>query len=102
MNLDGEAAKQLERCMAEGGVAVFPSDTVYGLCCDPDDERATRRLYELKGRPAARACAVMFFSLELALATLEELHDAERAALHALLPGPVTALISNRGGRYPS
>ncbi|MHB8532417.1 MAG: L-threonylcarbamoyladenylate synthase [Solirubrobacteraceae bacterium] len=100
MKLDDGAAERLERCVAEGGVAVFPSDTVYGVCCDPDDEQATRRLYELKGRPPARACAVMFFSLEVALQTLDDLHDAERAALHALLPGPVTVLISNRAGRY--
>ncbi len=102
MNLDDEAAEQLEKCIAEGGVAVFPSDTVYGVCCDPGNEQATRRLYMLKGRPSARACAVMFFSLEVALDTLDDLHDAERTALLALLPGPVTVLISNRAGRYPS
>ena len=49
--------------MAAGGVAVFPSDTVYGVCCDPEDHDAARRMYELKGRPAARSCAVMFFAL---------------------------------------
>lgn len=102
MNLDDEAAERLQECVAEGGVAVFPSDTVYGVCCDPENEQATRRLYVLKGRPSARACAVMFFSLDVALETLDDLHDAERTALHALLPGPVTALISNRAGRYPS
>ncbi len=54
----------LQECVAGGGVAVFPSDTVYGVCCDPENERAARRLYELKGRPAARASAVMFFALD--------------------------------------
>ncbi|HEY0516279.1 MAG TPA: L-threonylcarbamoyladenylate synthase [Solirubrobacteraceae bacterium] len=102
MKLDDEAAEQLEQCVAEGGVAVFPSDTVYGVCCDPENEQATRRLYMLKGRPSARACAVMFFSLDVAMDALEDLHDAERTALHALLPGPVTVLISNRAQRYPS
>jgi L-threonylcarbamoyladenylate synthase len=79
---------------------VFPTDTVYGLCCDPEDEDAARRLYELKGRAATRACAVMFFALEPALLTLSELTDAERVALRALLPGPVTVLLANRGGQF--
>jgi tRNA A37 threonylcarbamoyladenosine synthetase subunit TsaC/SUA5/YrdC len=35
---------ELQRCLAADGVAVFPSDTVYGLCCDPDSERAARRM----------------------------------------------------------
>ena len=74
--VDGDA-QRLQECVAGGGVAVFPTDTVYGLCCDPQDEAAARRLYALKGRPPARACAVMFFSLEPALQTLEQLREAE-------------------------
>jgi L-threonylcarbamoyladenylate synthase len=93
-------ARRLQDCVAGGGVAVFPSDTVYGVCCDPDDEAAARRLYALKGRPAARACAVMFFDLEAALAALGDLVEVERAALAALLPGPVTLLLANRSGAF--
>jgi L-threonylcarbamoyladenylate synthase len=91
---------RLERCMAGGGVAVFPSDTVYGVCCDPENEQAAKRLYELKGRPAARPAAVMFFALEPALAALPELPDTERRALQALLPGPVTLLLANPAQRF--
>ena len=100
VTLDEEAADRLRECVTAGGVAVFPSDTVYGVCCDPDNEEAARRLYALKGRPSARACAVMFFSLEDALDELDDLHESERDALHALLPGPVTALLANRSRRF--
>src|SRR5207253_3237474 len=93
-------AQALEDCVAAGGVAVFPSDTVYGVCCDPDDEQAATRLYELKGRPTSRACAVMIFALEPALEALPELTDGERAAVRALLPGPVTLLLANREARF--
>jgi L-threonylcarbamoyladenylate synthase len=91
---------RLKQCIAGGGVAVFPSDTVYGVCCDPENERAAQRLYELKGRPAARPAAVMFFALEPALAALPELPDGERCALQVLLPGPVTLLLANRAQRF--
>ncbi len=100
MTLDEDAADRLRECVTAGGVAVFPSDTVYGVCCDPDNEEAARRLYALKGRPSARACAVMFFSLEDALEELDDLHDSERDALEALLPGPVTVLLANRSQRF--
>jgi L-threonylcarbamoyladenylate synthase len=82
-------------------VAVFPADTVYGLGCDPDSEPAVKRLYELKGRPAARPAAVMFFALDLALDALGELQSRERVALRALLPGPLTLLLPNRERRFP-
>jgi L-threonylcarbamoyladenylate synthase len=93
-------ASSLGSCMAAGGVAVLPTDTVYGVCCDPDDEQAARRLYALKGRPAARPAAIMFFTLDAALATLGELRYDERAALAALLPGPVTLLLANPALRF--
>lgn len=93
-------AERLQRCVADGGVAVFPADTVYGLCCAPDDERAAKRLYALKGRPSARPAALMFFALAPALQALPELLPDERAALSALLPGPATLLLANRARAY--
>jgi L-threonylcarbamoyladenylate synthase len=91
---------RLEQCIAGGGVAVFPSDTVYGVCCDPENEQAAERLYELKGRPVARPAAVMFFALDPVLAALPELPDTELRALQALLPGPLTLLLANRAQRF--
>jgi L-threonylcarbamoyladenylate synthase len=93
-------ASRLERCVSGGGVAVFPTDTVYGICCDPESRSAARRLYELKGRPADRPAAVMFFAVEQALQALPELHDSERLAVRALLPGQLTLLLPNRRARF--
>jgi L-threonylcarbamoyladenylate synthase len=91
----------LRERLARAGVAVYPTDTVYGLGCDPDSELAVRRLYELKGRPAAQPAAVMFFALDAALDALGGLRPRERAALEAVLPGPLTLLLPNRERRFP-
>ena len=48
-------AEDFERCIAGGGIAVFPADTVYGLACDPANAAAVSRLYALKGRPPGQA-----------------------------------------------
>jgi L-threonylcarbamoyladenylate synthase len=94
-------AETLSRCIAVGGIAVFPADTVYGLACDPDDREAVQRLYMLKRRRPDKPAAVMFFSLELALAALVEIGPRTRGALEALLPGGVTLLLPNPARRYP-
>lgn len=94
-------AATFERCMAVGGVAVFPADTVYGLACDPDTPEAVTRLYALKGRRPDKPAAVMFFALDLALEALPELGERTRAAFGALLPGGVTLLVGNPAGRFP-
>jgi L-threonylcarbamoyladenylate synthase len=94
-------AAAFERCVLAGGVVVFPSDTVYGLACDPGSHVAVERLYALKGRAADKPAAVMLFSLAAALAALPGLGTRTRAALRALLPGPVTLLLPNPLGRFP-
>ena len=80
---------------------LFPSDTIYGLACDPLDPGAAARLYELKDRPPAKAAAVMFFDLDVALASLPGLGERTRTALHALMPGGVTVLLPNPSHRFP-
>ncbi len=92
---------EFEDCIAAGGVAVFPADTVYGLACDPASREAVARLYALKGRPADKPAAVMFFSLQRALDALPELGPRTRRAIEALLPGAVTLLLPNPHARYP-
>jgi L-threonylcarbamoyladenylate synthase len=96
-----EDARRLSDCLAAGGVAVFPTDTVYGLACDPRRVSAVRRLYELKGRAPDRPAAVMFFALAAALRELPDLTERECAAIEALLPGPVTLLLANRDRSFP-
>ena len=95
------ASAAFEGCIMAGGVAVFPADTVYGLACDPTSREAVARLYALKGRPADKPAAVMFFSLAPALAALPELGPRTRAAIGALLPGAVTLLLPNPLARWP-
>lgn len=87
-------------CVAAGGVAVFPADTVYGLACSPADPDALRRLYALKGRAGDKPSAVMWFDASRALAALPELGPRTRAVLQRLLPGPVTVLLANPRERF--
>jgi len=94
-------AQELESCIAAGGVALFPADTVYGLAADPDSAAAVDRLYELKRRRPDQPSAVMFFGLAPALAALPKLGFRTRAAFEQLLPGPLTLIVPNPERRYP-
>lgn len=100
---DGAPAARaaLERTVAAGGVAVFPSDGVYGLACDPLSAAAIARIHALKGRDDGKPSAVMFFSPLILRELLASLGERTRAALAALLPGPVTAVVHNPERRYP-
>jgi L-threonylcarbamoyladenylate synthase len=95
------ARSALERCVGDGGVAIFPADTLYGLACDPLDAGAVARIHKLKGRDEGRPSAVMYFSPLAMRELVSGLGERSRQAVADLLPGPVTLVIANPERRYP-
>jgi L-threonylcarbamoyladenylate synthase len=100
---DGAAPARaaLERCIGEGGVAVFPADGLYGLACDPLDAEAIARIHRIKGRDEGKSSAVLYFSALAMRELVEALGPRTGAAVGALLPGPVTLVLANPRHRYP-
>jgi L-threonylcarbamoyladenylate synthase len=96
-----EDVATFERCIAVGGVALFPADTVYGLATEPDSREGVERLYRIKRRRPDQPAAVMFFDVELALTALPELGARTREAVRRLLPGATTVVLPNPARRYP-
>jgi L-threonylcarbamoyladenylate synthase len=94
---------RFEGCIREGGIAVFPTDTLYGIGCRPDDDAAIERIHALKGRAREKPSALMYFSLAAALTAHPGLGPATRAALERLLPGPILAVLpGGHGIRVPA
>lgn len=95
------AREALSAAIGSGGVAVFPADGLYGLACDPLRADSIARLHALKGRDDGKPSAVLFFSPLILRELISSLGEPTRAALAALLPGPVTAVVHNPERRYP-
>jgi L-threonylcarbamoyladenylate synthase len=95
------ARSALERCVAAGGVALFPADGLYGLACDPLDAAAIGRIHRLKGRDDGKSSAVMYFSPLAMRELVAGFGPRAKAAVSALLPGPVTLVVANPEHRYP-
>jgi L-threonylcarbamoyladenylate synthase len=97
----GAARSALEHCVGQGGVAIFPADTLYGLACDPLNAEAVDRIHSIKGREEGKPSAVMYFSPLAMRELVSVLGERSRQAVSALLPGPVTLVIANPERRYP-
>lgn len=100
---DGADAARLalERCVGEGGVAIFPADTLYGLACDPLNAAAVKRIDEIKERNEGKSSAVMYFSPLAMRELVSGLGSRTRDAIGALLPGSATLVVANPQRRYP-
>jgi L-threonylcarbamoyladenylate synthase len=102
MAIDGRPAVPGDAAdvLSGGGLAVLPTDTVYGIACAAADADACRRIYALKARPPAQATAVMLGSVDCLLARLPGMGETAAAACRALLPGPYTLVVPNPAGEF--
>lgn len=62
---DEEGLEAAAKVLLAGGVAVIPTDTVYGLAAHPDFPEAVDRLYTIKGREAKKPIALLAADVEV-------------------------------------
>ena len=80
------------RILRAGGVIAYPTETVYGLGCDPFDEAAVTRLLAIKERPVAKGLILLAADLDQ-LDGLVILTPAQQRELASVWPAPVTYLL---------
>ncbi|MFY0992914.1 L-threonylcarbamoyladenylate synthase [Halomonas sp. C05BenzN] len=80
-----------------GGVIAYPTEAVWGLGCDPDNDEALARLLRLKQRDPAKGMILVGASIEQFAPWLEGLPLALHAPLAASWPGPNTWLVPDNG-----
>jgi L-threonylcarbamoyladenylate synthase len=95
---DAAPVAEAARVLGAGGIVAFPTETVYGLAVNADDEAARRRLYEAKGRDARKACAFLLASRDDALRHVERLPSFAQRLADAFWPGPCTLVVPGPDG----
>jgi L-threonylcarbamoyladenylate synthase len=95
---DDEGRRAAVAVLCDGGVAVVPTDTVYGLAARPDQADAVRAVYRMKDRPESMHLPVLAASV----AQVRALGVAFTPGAHALAgrwwPGPLTLAFGFRAG----
>src|SRR5262245_47706091 len=95
MQADRGAARAAARCLADGGLVAFPTETVYGLGADATNGAAIARLYAAKGRPAFNP--LIAHVADVAAARRLARFDATAERLAGLWPGPLTLVLPKSG-----
>jgi L-threonylcarbamoyladenylate synthase len=95
MKADNDAIEAAARCLGQGGLVAFPTETVYGLGADAGNGEAIARLYAAKGRPSFNPLIAHVGSIEAArrLAYFDAAADKLAAAFW---PGPLTLVLPKR------
>jgi L-threonylcarbamoyladenylate synthase len=89
----GEAAvAAAARCLAQGGLVGFPTETVYGLGADATNPEAIARLYQAKGRPSFNPLIAHVTDLKAAQ-RISRFNAQAIALAEAFWPGPLTLVL---------
>jgi L-threonylcarbamoyladenylate synthase len=92
MAADRAAITAAARCLADGGLVAFPTETVYGLGADATNGAAVARLYAAKGRPSFNPLIAHVADSAAAHRLARFTATAERLAA-AFWPGPLTLVL---------
>jgi L-threonylcarbamoyladenylate synthase len=76
----------------KGGVVVFPTDTVYGIGCDPRNQNAVNRIYSIKGREKTKYLPVLAYSKK-DIANIAFFDEMSEKIANKFWPGPVTLIL---------
>ena len=47
------------KVLSEGGIILYPTDTIWGIGCDATNDKAVKRVYELKKRAKSKALIIL-------------------------------------------
>ncbi len=84
--------------LRHGGLVALPTETVYGLGADAENELAVRRIFAAKGRPSSHPLIVHLAEARLAAGWARELPRSLSQLADAFWPGPLT-MVLRRSGR---
>lgn len=87
--------------LRRGGLAAFPTETVYGLGADALNGSAVAKIFTAKGRPADNPLIVHVADKEAIGGLVRKLTGAAEALFNAFWPGPLTVILP-AGGAVPA
>ena len=76
----------------KGGVVVFPTDTVYGIGCNPHNQDAVNRIYSIKNREKTKYLPVLAYSKK-DIASIAFFDEMSEKIADKFWPGPVTLIL---------
>ena len=88
--------KDPAKIIKDGGIVIFPTDTVYGIGTNALDEKAVKKLYEIKKRPLNKPISLLVANIEMIESVVKDITDIEYKIIKAFLPGPLTIILKKK------
>ena len=92
VNCNDEGIRKSVEIIEKGGVIIFPTDTVYGIGCNPYDINAVKKIYEIKSREKIKSLPVLASSIEI-VKQISIIDEFTEKIIKKYWPGPLTLIL---------
>jgi L-threonylcarbamoyladenylate synthase len=99
---NGEAIGEAVKILNRGGIISFPTETVYGLGARSLDEKALKKLFNIKGREKGNPFPIFIKDIDELEKFAEEIGPSARELINRFWPGPLTLVFKSRLKNLPS
>ena len=95
-NNDYTKLKEAAKIIKEGGIVVFPTETVYGIGTNALNEKAVKKLYEVKQRPLDKPISLLVNNIEMIEQVAKDITQIEYTLIKEFFPGPLTIVLNKK------
>lgn len=92
---DDEVIFEAIKVLADGGVVLYPTDTVYGLGANIFDRQAVKRVFDIKQRSYLKPLSILVRDIE-SIDIVAKLSLGQKNNIEKYLPGPYTFILNKR------
>ena len=92
VNCNDEGIRKSVEIIENGGIIIFPTDTVYGIGCNPYNVNAVKKIYEIKSREKIKSLPVLASSIEI-VKQISIIDEFTEKIIKKYWPGPLTLIL---------
>ena len=92
VSCDKKGIENASQIINQGGIAIFPTDTVYGIGCNPYNKDSVRKIYEIKSRDTSKPFPVLVYSKDIA-EKIVFIDEFTKKIVERFWPGSLTIIL---------
>ncbi|MBQ9279545.1 MAG: threonylcarbamoyl-AMP synthase [Clostridia bacterium] len=96
--MDGEKIIEAAKVIKNGGIVLFPTETVYGIGANALNDEAVEKIFIAKGRAQDNPLILHISDREMLAQIVEDVSEMEYRLMNAFWPGPFTIILNKKEG----
>lgn len=99
-NINEDELNSCVNKLKNGGIVIFPTETVYGIGANAYNEHSVRKIYEIKKRPDEKPLSILVGNINEIEKYAVISNELERKIINNFMPGPITIVLKKKQGMF--